>query len=226
MCGRYGLTRPELIDAESLGVPELPPLEPRWNIAPSQDVAAVVREGGVTVATMLKWGLVPRWAEDPSIGNRMANARAESVAGKPAFRDAFRRRRCLLLADVFYEWQAPDGKRGRKQPWALRRRDARPFALAGLWERWRPREAPRDEPPLRSCTIITTQPNGVVAPIHDRMPVIVDAADYAAWLDPETPEAEALALLRPAPDELLEGWPVSLHVNDPTHDDPSVLAPA
>jgi putative SOS response-associated peptidase YedK len=225
MCGRYGLTRPELIDPEELGVPDLPPLEPRWNIAPSQAIAAVVRDRDAREVAMLRWGLVPSWADDPKIGSRMANARADGIADKPAFRGAFRKRRCLVLADVFYEWQAPPSGRGRKQPFAVRRRDGRPFALAGIWDVWRPKDD-AGAAPLRSCAIVTTEPNAVMTPIHERMPVVLDPRDYDAWLDPATAADAAAALLRGAPDDLLEAWPISLRVNDPGNDDPSVLEPA
>lgn len=219
MCGRYGITQPQFPElAAILGVQlELP--EPRYNIAPSQPVPAVLLEGGRPAAAMLRWGLVPAWAKRPDEGRQPINARDDKVETSPLFRAAFRARRCLLPADVFYEWQPVPGTR-RKQPYAVRRRDGRPFAFAGLWERWE-----KGEEPLTSCTIITTAANRVLAPIHDRMPVILDAATWERWLDPETPAAEARAMLRPAPDDLLTAYAVSAYVNAPAHDDPRVLEP-
>ena len=221
MCGRFTLSAsPEVLVAE-LGLDEPPPpLEPHFNVAPSQQVAAVRRapEGGRRLQ-LLRWGLIPGWAQDPSVGYRLINARAETAAEKPAFRAAFKRRRCLVVADGFYEWQARG--RGRpKQPFLIRRRDARPFAFAGLWEHWRPKEGE----PIESCTIVTTAANTLVADLHDRMPVILDPADYDLWLDPQEQDAERLrGLLRPCPDAWLECYPVGRFVNDPRTDDPRCI---
>jgi putative SOS response-associated peptidase YedK len=163
--------------------------------------------------------LIPSWAKERAVGARMINARAETVAEKPAFRAALRARRCLIVADGFYEWQK-DG--ARKVPHYVRMRDGRPFAFAGLWERW----APGQERPVESCVIVTTTPNEVLAPIHDRMPVILAAADFARWIDPEMRDAAAaLTLLRPYPAEQLEAYPVGLRVNNPGNDDPTCIAP-
>ena len=156
----------------------------------------------------MRWGLVPSWAKDVGIGSRMINARAEGIAAKPAFRAAFRQRRCLVPADGFYEWQKVAGG---KQPMLIRLRSGDPFAFAGLWERWR---GPDGE--VETGTIITTAPNAVTAPIHDRMPVILDPADYDRWLDPSQPDAAAL--LRPCPDDWLTAIPVSTRVNSPKND--------
>jgi putative SOS response-associated peptidase YedK len=220
MCGRYTLATPDEVIAELFDLPEPPCLAPRWNIAPTQPVA-VVRTGdtGERELASLHWGLIPSWAKERSIGARMINARAETVADKPAFRSALRARRCLIVADGFFEWQ----KAGpRKQPHYVRMRDWRPFAFAGLWERW----APGQEQPVESCVIVTTTPNEVLAPIHDRMPVILAAADFARWLDPETRDAAAaLTLLRPYPAEELEAYPVGLRVNNPANDDPACIVP-
>jgi putative SOS response-associated peptidase YedK len=164
----------------------------------------------------MRWGLIPSWADDPKIGYKLINARAETVAGKPAFRNAFRQRHCLIPADGFYEWHAAGTK--AKQPWHIRRKDGRPFAFAGLWEHW---NAP-ESPPVESCTIITTDANEVVRPIHDRMPVILDPADYAAWLDPRDPTI-AQELLRPCPAEVMTAFPVSSMVNNPKNEDPRCL---
>lgn len=193
---------------------------PRYNIAPTQDVAVVVAgERGPRIGT-LRWGLVPYWAHDPAIGNRLINARAESVADKPAFRDAFRSRRCLVLADGFYEWQrtAP-GK--PKIPVFVRLPDGRPFAFAGLWERWRP---PGGEP-LYTCTIITTDAAPAVRPVHDRMPVILPPDRRRQWLDHDAKAADLLALLHPYAGAL-DAYPVSTLVNSPENDSPDCVSPA
>ncbi len=218
MCGRFTLRSPADLLREIFGVGPLPGFCPRYNIAPGQPVAAV--RGSPREWVELRWGLVPFWADDPAVGSRMINARAETLARRPAFRDAFARRRCLIPADGFYEWQrvAP----GLKQPWFLHRRDDRPFAFAGLWESWRPRS---DTPPLQTCALITTDANAAVAPIHDRMPVILPPHAFDTWLDPAATGEELAGLLRPAPDDELEAYPVGVWVNDPRHDDPRCLQP-
>ncbi|HEX7123847.1 MAG TPA: SOS response-associated peptidase [Gemmatimonadaceae bacterium] len=221
MCGRFGLTRPERLDLKRLGIAALPPLTPRFNIAPGTDILVVRERKGERRADLLRWGLIPSWATDPSIGHRMINARSDTAFEKPAFRQAMRFRRCLIPADLFYEWQAVPG-RHRKQPWAVRTRDGEPFALAGLWEYWRPRG---DEPGIASCTILTTDPNQLLAPIHDRMPVIVAPERYDAWIDPRTPVAALRDLVRPYPSEAMVAWPIALRVNDPEADDESLLQP-
>ncbi len=204
-------------------VAERPNLRPRWNVAPTQEVPAVRREGDGRHLVLLRWGLVPFWAGDPSVGARMINARAETVAGKPAFRDAFRRRRCLVPADGFYEWRA-EGR--RRQGYAIRRRDRAPFAFAGLWERWNgPKGGPAPAAPLETVTVITTTANATLAPLHERMPVILDAGDWERWLDPAAPAAELERLLVPAPDGLLEAYPVGPRVNSVANDDESCAAP-
>ncbi|MBI4916358.1 MAG: SOS response-associated peptidase [Acidobacteria bacterium] len=220
MCGRFTMATPGQVIAEVFGLDEVPELAPRFNIAPTQAVAAVrARADGGRELVALTWGLIPSWSKDRAIGSRMINARAETVGEKPAFRAALRARRCLVLADGFYEWQ----KLGtRKQPHHIRMRDGRPFAFAGLWERW----TPPDGDPVESCTIITTVPNEVVAPIHDRMPVILAPADLDRWLDPGTRDpATVAALLRPYPGRDMTAYPVSLRVNSPGADDPSCVVP-
>ncbi|MGP0592222.1 SOS response-associated peptidase [Nitrospira sp. T9] len=221
MCGRF--TRKENFQhlAEQLGLKVLPPLSPRYNIAPSQLVACVRTnlESGQRECTELKWGLVPSWAKDPSIGNKLINARGETVAEKPAFRKAFKQQRCLVLADGFYEWKQ-EGK--TKQPYYVRFKDQRLFAFAGLWERWKKNEAD----PLETCTLITTAPNAVMEFIHHRMPVILTSKDYADWLDPSLQAIERInALLRPYPPEEMEAYPVSQLVNNPRHDRPECVVP-
>ncbi len=220
MCGRFTLATPPQIVAEFFELRAVPDLQPRYNIAPTQGVPAVV----VTLneperrLQLFRWGLIPASADDPSIGNRMINARAETAAEKPAFREAFRRRRCLVIADGFYEWQKLPK---RKQPFYVRMRDAKPFAFAGLWDCWR-----KGDEPIRSCTLLTCPPNELVASMHDRMPVILDPNNYAVWLDPQVTEEELLAsLLAPFPAERMTGYPVSTRVNAATQDDPACIEP-
>ncbi len=222
MCGRFALFTPEEILAAMFGVEEdrFPPAS--YNIAPSRDVAAVraAPEGAAgRELALLRWGLIPSWAKDPAMGDRMINARAETASAKPAFRSAFRRRRCLLPADGFYEWQ----KAGtRKQPYFVRMADGKPFALAGLWERW---EGPGG--PIASCTILTTDANALLAPIHDRMPVIVAPADFERWLDPGRQDpVDLMPLARPYPADAMVAFPVRTLVNSPATDDPRCIEPA
>lgn len=219
MCGRYTLVTPVGELAERFGVEgPLPELPPSYNVAPGRGVAAVVAEGGRRRLEVLRWGLVPPWADDPSIGDRMINARAETVASKPSFRRAFRERRCLIPADGFYEWQRLDGG---KQPYYVRRKDGARFAFAGLWEIWR-----REGEEIRSCTILTTEANGLLGGIHDRMPVIVPPDLYGLWLEGGAEREELDAVLRPYPGDDLEAYPVSRLVNNPANDDPRCIEPA
>lgn len=207
--------------AEQLGLKVIPPLSPRYNIAPSQLVACVRTnpESRQRECREVKWGLVPSWAKDPSVGNKLINARGETVAEKPAFRKAFKQQRCLVLADGFYEWKQ-EGK--IKQPYYVRFKDQRLFAFAGLWERWEKNEAH----PLETCTLITTAPNAVMESIHHRMPVILTSKDYAVWLDPSLQAIERInALLRPYPPEEMEAYPVSQLVNNPRYDRPECVVP-
>ena len=221
MCGRFTLRAPASVVAEQFALFEVPPFAPRFNIAPTQPVAVVrctpQRPQTGRELVHLRWGLIPTWAKDPAIGNRMINARSETAAQKPAYRAALRRRRCLLPADGFYEWQR-SGK--RKQPFLIRMDDDGLFALAGLWESW---QAP-DGSHIESCTILTTGPNDLVEPIHDRMPVILAADDYSLWLEPAIEEPDRLApLLRPFPSQRMVAHPVGTHVNSPVNDDPRCI---
>jgi putative SOS response-associated peptidase YedK len=222
MCGRYTLasTTPAQLRARfPLG--ESVQIARRFNVAPGDDVLAVVlREGGPTGA-LLRWGLVPPWAEDPRVGFRMINARAETVADKPAYRGPFERGRCLIVADGFYEWE----RDGARQPFHITRGEGEPFAFAGLRTAWRDPRQPDGEL-LRSCTIVTTAANPVVAHIHPRMPVILDSAAEEEWLDPHTPPGRLHELLHPLPDELTHARAVSKAVNDARYDGPECLAPA
>ena len=220
MCGRFTLrSRAESL-ARHFSCEIEGELAPRYNIAPTQMVSVVRRQIEDVKArlAMLRWGLVPSWAKDLSIGNRMINARAESVADKPAFRAAFRRRRCLIPADGYFEWL----KRGKKkQPYYFRMRDESPLAFAGLWETWRGDTA---QAVIESCTIITTEANELARPIHDRMPVILEPDQYELWLDPQEQDPEVLRpLLRTFPSDALAVDPVSTHVNSPRNDDPKCI---
>ena len=217
MCGRYTLATPPAVLAEHFDVQAQLNLAPRYNIAPTQRSPVIRIDADGRDLVPLRWGLIPSWAKDPAIGARMINARAESLTAKPAFRRAFDKQRCLVPADGFYEWKK-DGK--RKQPYYIRRRDGAPFAFAGLWDRWRDRA--HDEV-IETYTIVTTTPNELVAPLHNRMPVILSPDAYSRWLDPEEPgPPELLALL---PDGELKAFPVSTFVNSPVHDDPLCAKP-
>jgi putative SOS response-associated peptidase YedK len=219
MCGRYTLATPVERLAEEFGLEEAPGgLPPNYNVAPTQEVAAVLAEGGRRRLEVLRWGLVPPWADDPGIGSRMINARSETAPEKPSFRRAFRERRCLIPADGFYEWRRLNGG---KQPYYIRVHDGRPFAFAGIWESWE-----REGPGIRSCAILTTSANALVGEIHDRMPVILPASSYEAWLDPEAEREELAALLAPYPDDEMETYPVSRLVNSPQNNDPRCIEPA
>lgn len=218
MCGRFSLTTPTEGLRALFGFDELPNLPPRYNIAPTQDVAGVRLAGddGKPSFTLFRWGLIPSWAKDPSIGSRMINARAETVAEKPAFRAAFRRRRCLIPADGFYEWEKlPDGG---KQPWRVTLEGGKPFAFAGLWEDW----LGADGSEVETCTIVTTDAALSIAEIHHRMPVILDPGDFTLWLR-GTPD-EAAALLHPFRGKLA-AYRVSSRVNRVRNDDAALLEP-
>ena len=222
MCGRYTLTVSASVLAEVFEADIRLGHDPRFNIAPTQSVPIVrIDDSGRRRIDGARWGLIPHWAEDASIGNRLINARSETAASKPAFRSAVRRRRCLIPADGFYEWQRVDG---RKQPYHLRFRDRRVFAFAGLWERWSTAKHPT---PVESCTILTTAPNPTVAPIHDRMPVILPDDAWGLWMSADELGGDVLStLLRPYPGDDLEAVAVSTRVNSPANDDPEVLAPS
>jgi len=209
--------------AEQFAIFDTGPVGPRFNIAPTQAAPVVrmnPREGEPRrELAALRWGLIPSWAKDPAIGSRLINARAETVAEKPAYRAAFRRRRCLVPADGFYEWQRRGGK---KQPYFIHMRDDGAFAFAGLWESW---QGP-DHSHIESFTVLTTEPNDVVRPIHNRMPVILDESDYGLWLDPAVEEPRVLApLLKPYQADSMECYAVGLEVNNPRHEDASCVEP-
>lgn len=219
MCGRFTLTLDVNDLKDIVGLEEMPKdYQPRFNIAPSQPVA-VLTSYPQPQLEMMRWGLIPFWAKDKSIGNRLINARAETVAEKPAFRNAFASRRCLILADGFYEWQRTGGKRG-SQPYYFQTKDNPLFAFAGLWETW----DPKNGEPVRSCTIITTQANEVVSPVHERMPVILPQERWADWIETQARD-ELLAMLQPFPPERLEAFPVSPEVNNPAVESPLLVEP-
>lgn len=209
MCGRFAQrTDPKRL-AKQFGVEEVPESEPRYNIAPTQGILGVREGADGREMTLLKWGLVPSWARDSSMGARLINARSETVAEKPAFRQSYKQRRCIIPADGFYEWQRT---RGRKQPFFFQMRNESPFGFAGLWDRWE-RE---DGAPLQSCTILTTEANEVLRPVHDRMPVIIHPDDYELWLGCNPRKQELLRdLLRPFPSSKMIGYPVSTAINSP-----------
>jgi putative SOS response-associated peptidase YedK len=217
MCGRYTLrTAP----ADHWPAAQLDLFVPRYNIAPSQEVPVVRSRDSGRQLVMLRWGLVPSWAK---IGYRMINARAETLAEKPSFRNAFKQRRCLILADGYYEWKA-NGK--QKQPFFIHRPDNRPFAFAGLWESWRGPKDERLEKPLETCTIITTDSNELTSDIHDRMPVILQNEELEFWLDPQFQGRETLeAMLTPFPSDELTMYPVSTFVNKPINESEECVTP-
>jgi putative SOS response-associated peptidase YedK len=227
MCGRFTLSQPVEAIASIFQLKEVPNLEPRYNIAPTQLVPTVLQTftqsdaGGkdkvLRQFQLLRWGLIPSWAKDPAMGAKLINARAETVAEKPSFRSAFRHRRCLVIADGFYEWRRQEGK---KQPFYFRLQNGQPFAFAGLWERW---QDPKGEA-IASCTILTTAANELLQPIHDRMPVILDSKDYDLWLDPAVQKPEQLQqLLQPYPSEVMLSYPVSTKVNNPANNTPECI---
>ncbi|SMF79538.1 Putative SOS response-associated peptidase YedK [Tistlia consotensis] len=221
MCGRFTLTSPLEALKELFGFVERPNLQPRANIAPTQDVLVVrLGEDGERHAVSLRWGLLPPWAKDRKIGARFINARSETVATQSAFRKAFAARRCLIAADGFYEWQV---REAGKQPFRICRGDGAPFAFAGLWERWHDPQEPREAPAVESCTILTTDANDLLRPIHHRMPVILPPAAQAAWLAPDAGPAALQALLTPLDPAGWRAYPVSPRVNKVANDDLSLL---
>ncbi len=213
MCGRFTLRTPTKDIVKAFGLLDALDLKPRFNIAPTQQIAGIRLdpETGTRKLSMFRWGLIPSWADDPSIGNRMINARAESVAMKPAYRNAFKKGRCLIVADGFYEWKKVGSA---KQPFFIRLKDDEPFAFAGLSEHWH-----RGELVFDSATIITTEPNELMESIHDRMPVILSPEDYELWLEPDFHgQGKLLEMLKPYPVEEMEAYPVSTVVNNPRNE--------
>ncbi|MFH7325876.1 SOS response-associated peptidase [Desulfurivibrio sp. C05AmB] len=220
MCGRFANAIPPQILMDFFALPETPTIPLHWNIAPSQTVPAIKSAGEETrQLTMARWGLIPHWAKDTTIGNRLINARSETVHEKPAFRKAFRARRCLVPASGFYEWAKTASKR---VPYYISMKDGVPMALAGIWDSW---DTPEGEV-LESFSILTTAANRLLQPIHDRMPVICQPADFTLWLDQSvTDPAKLRPLLQPCPAEILQSWPVSTLVNNPRHDSAECIQP-
>lgn len=221
MCGRFTQERPTSELAEIFEAEDLADVAGgRFNVAPTDEAAVVVQREDRRAIKAYRWGLIPHWAEDPKVGNRLFNARAETLATSPIFREAFRKRRCLIPVDSFYEWRR-EGK--VRQPFRIMRTDGRPLALAGLWAGWRD---PDTEEVRRTFTIVTTTPNDLVRPIHDRMPVVVPPDAWDRWLDPSIPDpAELNGLLVPAPDGGLAAYPVTRAVNDVRNDGPELIEP-
>jgi len=221
MCGRFTLvSTEEQIAAVLPGLVFDVPIEPRYNVAPTQTVAAVLNENPQHVQGV-RWGLIPHWAKDAAIGSRMINARGETVHEKPSFKRPFARQRCLVLADGYYEWTEAPGQK-RRQPIYIRRRDRAPFAFAGLWDRWSSPEGER----ITTATIVTTAPNAQLSTVHDRMPVILPAERIPTWLAPGEQSADvSLACIAAFPGELLEFFAVSTHVNTPRNDDAKCIVP-
>jgi putative SOS response-associated peptidase YedK len=221
MCGRFTLTVNPAETQETFSKFNFPQqFAPRFNIAPTQPVLAIPNDDQNT-ADFFVWGLIPMWAKDPSIGSRMINARGETLEEKPAFRGSLKYKRCLIIADGFYEWKAWPGRK-TKVPFFIHMKDRKPFAFAGLWDSW---NSP-DGSLVKSCTIITTAPNELMEIIHNRMPVILHPRDYAKWLDPspQTPD-QLKPLIRPFPADLMNAYPVSTLVNTPANDTPELVVP-
>lgn len=238
MCARFTLKTSAVVLQDLFELEDVPELMPRYNIAPSQVVPAVVEENGRREMRFFQWGLIPSWAKDPGIGQNLINARAETAPEKPSFRSAFKRRRCLIPADGFFEWTtveetgeaalfddlAPKPKGGKpiKQPYYFQMTDEGPFAFAGLYEYW---EAV-DAGPIETCTILTTEPNALLAQFHNRMPAIVAPENYTLWLDAEPKPSEMLlALIPPYPSDRMKATPVTRRMNNPRFDDPEAVTP-
>ena len=222
MCGRFTLRTPATVLIEqfglSTGLDALDDLKPRYNIAPSQQVLAVRESEGHRVPVWLRWGLIPSWADDAKIGYKLINARGNTVASKPSFRSAFKSRRCLVLADGYFEWKPIDSK--HKQPYYFQRADGAPFAFAGLWEHWH-----KEQVAIESCTLITTDPNALAGTVHNRMPVVLNERDYEMWLTADTPRERLQQFLLPLPDDVLTATPVSTYVNKPANQGPECIEP-
>jgi putative SOS response-associated peptidase YedK len=226
MCGRFKLSTPAEELRREFGFVEHPNLAPRYNIAPTQEVPVLRQRRapkGERTLQNLRWGLIPSWAKDAKIASSLINARAETLAEKPAFAAAFRKRRCLVLADGFYAWV---GEGEGKQPYLVTRRDGGAFAFAGLWERWTPKAAGKESAFIDSFTIVTTEANALLRPLHPRMPVILPAAHCTSWIDPDASLESLKPLLAPAEDDLLRYFPVSKRVNSARIDEPDLADPA
>jgi putative SOS response-associated peptidase YedK len=223
MCGRFARKSTQEVLADWFGVEleDMPWFAPSFNVAPqsTQPIVRLNRDSGNREFALLRWGLVPFWAKDAKFGYSTINARAEEAASKPAFREALKKRRCLVPADAFYEWMKPNAK--LKIPYAIALTSGEPCAFAGLWESWRPPEGP----PLETFTILTTDPNEVTEPFHNRMPVILEPKDYDRWLEPGDPNRAPIDLLRPYPADRMHAWPVSDRVGNVRNNDPALIEP-
>jgi len=237
MCARFTLKTSAVVLQDLFELDEVPELVPRYNIAPSQIIPAVVNDNGHRELRLFQWGLVPSWAKDPSIAQNLINAKCETLAEKPSFRAAFKRRRCLLPADGFFEWLTvepesesdlfgdptppPKGSKVIKQPFWFTLKEGGPFGIAGIHEYW---EGP-DAGPIESCTLVTTDPNDLVKPFHNRMPAIIKPEDFGVWLDPEAPPNVLLGLLQPLPSGLFKAQPVTRRMNNPRYESPDCIEP-
>ncbi len=222
MCGRFSLKASADDLAEFLGLDDFPTLEPRFNMAPSQYLLGlrVSAQDKNREICLLRWGLIPSWARDEKIGMRTINARSETAAQKPSFRGAMKRRRCVIPADGFYEWQR-QGQR-KKQPHRIIMKDGSLFGMAGLWDTW----MPPDGGPIETCSILTTAANALVGKLHDRMPVILDKKNFSEWMDPKNEDPKTVQqLLRPFPAEAMDSYPVGLYVNSPKNEGPQCVEP-
>lgn len=220
MCGRYTLHTPPKQISVHFQLQQSQKIAPRFNIAPSQEVSIIRGDSQHRELAMVRWGLIPSWAKEKKSRYSMINARAETITTKPAFRGAFKHRRCLIPADGFYEWKTT--ATGNKQPYYICYRNSELFAFAGLWERWEGEQGKF----IDSCTIIVTDANELIQPIHDRMPVVLEPADYETWLNPDNKNVSILAsLLKPNPSEKMESYPVSLQVNSPKNENPECIVP-
>jgi putative SOS response-associated peptidase YedK len=228
MCGRFARRSTQQVLADWFGVEleDMPWFAPSYNVAPQsvQPVVRLNRDSGGREFAQMRWGLIPFWAKDAKMGYTTINARAEEVASKPAYREALKKRRCLIPADAFYEWQrpTPDSREKTKHPFAFALKSGQPYAIAGLWERWQPKESAAAEA-LETFTILTTDPNKLMEPVHNRMPVILAPRDYDRWLDPGDPARPPIDLLRPFPAEEMRAWPVSDRVGNVRNNDPQLL---
>jgi putative SOS response-associated peptidase YedK len=219
MCGRFTLRKPAERIAREFQLEEIPAIEARYNIAPTQNILAIRQSPDGREAVMCKWGLIPSWAKDASISAKLINARSETVAEKPSFREAFKRRRCIIPADGFYEWQRTGGK---KQPFYFKLKDDGLFGLGALWDSWRT----PDEESLETCSILTIEANEVLRPVHKRMPVILHSDDYDLWLDEDDRKQELRTeLLRPYPASEMTAYPVRTSINSPQHQGEELVQP-
>jgi putative SOS response-associated peptidase YedK len=220
MCGRFTITLEAADLQQDLGITDMPSdWQPRFNVAPTQPVAAVL-DANTRKAEWLRWGLIPSWAKDPTIASSLINARSETVAEKPSFRQAFNRRRCLILADGFYEWKRSANQKGPSQPYYFQRIDKKAFVFAGLWETWKPPEGE----PIRTCTIITCAANEIVSPVHERMPVMLSGESMWNWIEFSSPDA-LKGILLPYPPDWMKAFPISRLVNNANKESPDMVKP-